>query len=78
MPIYGIPARQYIERHPELPWPSVDQVANVIFENNTEFTYMSPWYSGVNYLFMVKCETKPRDMSVYGISWEEVDGSTLR
>ena len=48
-----------------------DVLCRAILENNEHFEMMhDPMLMGT----VVSCQNKPRDMLVYGISWEEIDG----
>ena len=43
------------------------QICNAIAENNESYTI---YHDYVSMGLMVKCKNKPRDLLVYGLSWE--------
>lgn len=54
---------------PRLPSPGDKYFADVVFENNKEFSVVTAIFPFE--ALVLECENKPRDMPVFGIFWHE-------
>jgi len=56
--------------NPFSPVPDDKSLLDAIFEDNNEFSVVTEIFPLE--IFVIDCENKPRDLPLYGISWEEV------